>query len=259
MPILYVLVDLLSANTLVRIAESQLSGNERLFQSPRRNVRWDSLAVSAAYLFNPLTVASCLGRPSIVFTNLAVLVAVSTAIDGRSRNAMVALALAAYLSLNPVLLLPPLLLLTHDIKHSKQPGTNPKHYAQQIAVFVGTLAVLLFLSYGITNGSWEFLASTYGNHLLLVDLTPTIGLWWYFFIEMFDSFREFFLGVFWLHLVSYVGGLCLRLRRQPLFVLTTMLGLFAIFKPYPGVSDASLYLALIPLYRHVFPRKWPLL
>lgn len=105
----------------------------------------------------------------------------------------------------------------------------------------------------IITGSWEFVSSTYGVHLLLPDLTPNVGLWWYFFIEMFDSFRNFFLGVFWLHLSSYVGGLTIRLRTQPLFVLTILLGIFAIFKPYPSISDTSLFLAMLPLYRHVFP------
>ncbi|MCJ1463752.1 hypothetical protein MMC07_002361 [Pseudocyphellaria aurata] len=70
---------------------------------------------------------------------------------------------------------------------------------------------------------------------------------------MFDSFREFFLGVFWLHLGGYVGGLCIRLRTQPLFIITSLLGIFAIFKPYPSISDTSLYFALLPLYRHIFP------
>ena len=28
------------------------------------------------------------------------------------------------------------------------------------------------------------------------DLTPNVGMWWYFFTEMFDHFRPFFLGVF---------------------------------------------------------------
>lgn len=121
-----------------------------------------------------------------------------------------------------------------------------------MAALSGSAYSLLQLSYLIT-GSWEFLPSTYGVQLLLPDLTPNVGLWWYFFIEMFDSFRNFFLGVFWLHLSSYVGGLTIRLRSQPLFVLTLLLGIFAIFKPYPSISDTSLFLALLPLYRHVFP------
>lgn len=165
---------------------------------------------------------------------------------------MIALALGSYLSLYPVLLLPPLLLLSHDVEHGNKEGLDTEFLIKHGSYFFNCLIGLILASYLATGASWEFLASTYGNHILLVDLTPNIGLWWYFFIEMFDSFREFFLGVFWLHLVSYSGGLCIKLRQQPLFILTTMLGLFAIFKPYPGVSDASLYLAFLPLYRHVF-------
>lgn len=32
--------------------------------------------------------------------------------------------------------------------------------------------------------------------LTVTDLTPNVGMWWYFFTEMFDHFRVFFRGVF---------------------------------------------------------------
>ena len=128
--------------------------------------------------------------------------------------------------------------------------------AKASAVFLSSVSWLLYVSYLISGASWEFLSSTYGVQLLLPDLTPNVGLWWYFFIEMFDSFRAFFLGVFWLHMGSYVGGLCIRLRKQPLFVITTLLGIFAIFKPYPSISDSTLYFAMLSLYRHIFPREF---
>ena len=167
---------------------------------------------------------------------------------------MLALGLASYLSLYPALLLPPLLLLCHDrVRVGQEKTSRFSFFSKYSTVFFASIAWFLYISYLLTGGSWEFLSSTYGVHLLLPDLTPNVGLWWYFFIEMFDSFREFFLGVFWLHLASYVGGLCIRFRRQPLLVITTLLGIFAIFKPYPSISDTSLYLALLPLYRHIFP------
>lgn len=34
------------------------------------------------------------------------------------------------------------------------------------------------------------------RRLTVPDLTPNVGMWWYFFTEMFDHFRAFFLGVF---------------------------------------------------------------
>ncbi len=41
---------------------------------------------------------------------------------------------------------------------------------------------------------WTLL--TEATSLTLPDLTPNPGLWWYFFTEMFDHFRPFFLMVF---------------------------------------------------------------
>ena len=255
--ILYISVDLLCAHFLTQIADSDESRNTRLFQSPRRDLKWGSVTVAAAYLFNPLTIAACLGRPTSVFTNCAVLSAIALACTSRPLTAMIALGLSSYLSLYPTLLLPPLVLLSYDHLHrdKKPSSTLPSFALYHTAAFFISLATFFFESYFITGSSWEFISSTYGIHLLLPDLTPNVGLWWYFFIEMFDSFREFFLGVFWLHLGGYVGGLCFRIRRQPLFVITLLLGLCAIFKPYPSISDTSLFFGLLPCYRHVFPRK----
>ncbi len=172
-------------------------------------------------------------------------------------SSTLALGLASYLSLYPALLLPPLILLCYDRqgRDLKTRRTITTAAATYTSVFSASIAWFLYISSILSGGSWKFLSSTYGVHLLLPDLTPNVGLWWYFFIEIFDSFREFFLGVFWLHLGSYVGGLCVRVRKQPLFIITTLLGIFAIFKPYPSVSDTSLYFAMLPLYRHVFPCK----
>jgi GPI-anchor transamidase subunit U len=211
------------------------------------------LLTDCSFLFNPFTIATCIGRSTSVFTTCAILQAIVKAVSGAPFSAMVALSFAAYLSMYPLLLLPPLLLLCHDRQRPERAASSGLQSAgTNILVVAGVLAALFEMSH-LTTGSWEFLSSTYGVQLTLSDLTPNIGLWWYFFIEMFDSFRSFFLAVFWLHLSSYVGGLTVRIRRQPLVVLTLLLGIFAIFKPYPSISDTSLFLAMVPLYRHVFP------
>jgi phosphatidylinositol glycan class U len=204
-----------------------------------------------SFLFNPLTIATCIGRPTSVFTSCAILHAIAKGVNGASVSSMLAIAFASYLSMYPLLLLPPLILLSYDCS-AKQGKSVIAFALGNILAVGGSIYGLLQVSSMIT-GSWEFVLSTYGVQLLLPDLTPNVGLWWYFFIEMFDSFRNFFLGVFWLHLSSYVGGLTIRLRTQPLFVLTILLGIFSIFKPYPSISDTSLFLAMLPLYRHVFP------
>ncbi|KAG6032732.1 hypothetical protein E4U41_007156 [Claviceps citrina] len=251
---LYILVDVMSADALSRIADSGEAGQSRLFSSPRKGKRASGLVVAAAFLFNPFTIASCIGRTTSVFTTCAILHAVSRAVTGSALKAMMALSLASYLSMYPILLLPPLILLAHDRQpDGRRPRSSLVFAAKCVAVTSACLAALLGMSYLLTNQSWAFLARTYGIQLTLSDLTPNVGLWWYFFIEMFDSFRAFFLAVFWLHLTAYVGGLSIRLRTQPLAVLTILLGILSIFKPYPAVSDTSLFLAMLPLYWHVFP------
>ncbi|KAK0630192.1 GPI transamidase subunit PIG-U [Bombardia bombarda] len=251
--LLYIAIDLLSANALLKIADAGEAGSSALFTSLRRDKRWSGLVVAAVFLFNPFTIATCIGRSTSVFTTCAILHAVAKAIAGAPFSAMVALSFAAYLSMYPLLLLPPLVLLSFD---RQLPARATKSLAQfatsHVAIVGGVLAALFGMSYLIT-GSWEFLPSTYGVQLTLSDLAPNVGLWWYFFVEMFDSFRSFFLAVFWMHLSCYVGALTLRIRRQPLVVITLLMGIFNIFKPYPSISDSSLFLAMIPLYRHVFP------
>ncbi|SPO02421.1 related to cell division control protein CDC91 [Cephalotrichum gorgonifer] len=252
--LLYVSADIISADALATIANSGEAGASRLFESPRKDKKWSGLMVAAAFLFNPFTIATCLGRTTSVFTTCMILLAISNAVQGKSFTSMVAISFASYLSMYPLLLAPPLLLLCFD----RQPAARriesaPKFYLTNSAVLLGAISLLLSLSFVVAGGSWEFLWSTYGIQLTLADLTPNVGLWWYFFIEMFDSFRAFFLGVFWLHLASYVPALCIRIRSQPLAVLTILLGILSIFKPYPSVADMSLFLGLVPLYMHVAP------
>lgn len=207
----------------------------------------------ARYLFDPFSIATCIGRSTSVFTNCTILWAIAKAVAGNPFGAVVAIAFASYLSMYPLLLLPPLLLLCYDRQRPERAVKSAAAFAGFRMVLVAVVLGLLFAMSYLFTGSWEFLASTYGVQLTLTDLTPNVGLWWYFFIEMFDSFRSFFIAVFWLHLSSYVGAMCIRIRRQPLVVLTLMLGIFAIFKPYPSISDTALFLGMVPLYRHVFP------
>jgi phosphatidylinositol glycan class U len=45
--LLYIAVDLLSANALMKIAESGEAGSSKLFTSPRKDKKWSSFAVAA--------------------------------------------------------------------------------------------------------------------------------------------------------------------------------------------------------------------
>lgn len=192
-------------------------------------------------------------------------------------TAAFAIAVASYISLHPLFLLPPIGLLCYDRLCLQQTTTpdeavpgKPTTIDQRLlpsatafalrwtATFTTILALLLFLSSLLTSPSLTpsstFLRSVYLTPLTLPDLTPNVGLWWYFFTEIFDPFRNFFLGVFWLHLLSYSIPLCLRLRRQPLAACVLMLGVTAVFQPYASVGDVGAWLSCLGLLGHLSER-----
>lgn len=228
------------------------------------------MSVAAVYLFNPFVLLTCLARPTTVFTTFFVLLSIRHATQANTSATAYALALASYTSLHPLLLLPPIGLLCYDqvCKAQAPPSTNydsktnttkakptALHFSLRfLSLFTLTTLILFGLSRLILP-SFSFLQSLYLTPLSLPDLTPNPGLWWYFFTEMFDAFRSFFLGVFWLHMLAYSVPFTLRLRAQPLAAVIAMLGVLAIFQPYANVGEVGVWLSTTTLMGHLFPSK----
>lgn len=140
---------------------------------------------------------------------------------------MAGLAGASYLTLYPVLLFAPCLLMVLSATGRKE-GFGPI-FAQCLWLFSLQCGALLWLSYSLVR-SWAFLSSVYGSmwvkgeaghpqpasnapHSIGVpDLRPNIGLWWYFFIEIFSDFRTFFLAVFQLQIAIFALPIALKWR-----------------------------------------------
>lgn len=277
--LLYTALDTLSADCLYDIAKSGAAAVSSVYRSPRADRSWQPESVIAVYLFNPFTLLACLGRPTTSFTTFFVLLSARHACEAKITTTAFALAIASYLSLHPALLLPPIGLLCYDRLCHQEIGVNIQSEksgepansapAKKIAVdqrslpaglpfamifavtFCAGIAFLIGLSRFLLP-SWQFITSVYMTPLTLPDLTPNPGLWWYFFIEMFDAFREFFLGVFWLHMLSYSVPFCLRFRKQPLVAVVLMTGVIAVFQPYANVGDAGAWLSCLCLLGHIF-------
>lgn len=116
------------------------------------------------------------------------------------------------------------------------------------AVFAASVACARHL--GVPTQQW--LSSTYGFMLVRVacaelpqatadaathrcqqrvdDLAPNMGLWWYFFSEIFEHFRTFFLFVFHVQSLLLLVPLTIRLRRSPLVLASISCVLMALFK-----------------------------
>lgn len=194
------------------------------------------------YSLNPLTLLSCASRSSVIFTNACISTAVLNALKGELVIASVAIATAGYLSLYPLLLVIPLLALF------EKRSSRVKAVAVTLAATLGLLISSNLLCYN----DWSFLDATYGSLVRFDKLFPNIGLWWYFFIEMFDAYVPFFKAVFNLVVVSFIAPLTVRFYRQPCYAFVLCVGWITLTKPYPTLGDAGFLLGFLPLFRPLF-------
>ena len=199
-----------------------------------------------AYLLNPYTISSCAALTTSVITNLLLSVFLYSLVTHNTMMACISLALATYQTLYPVLLLVPFILSQYQMKPSHKTAVSI------IALYSTLSAGLQLLSYQLM-GDWKYLHSVYGFILTVPELTPNMGIFWYFFTEMFDHFRLFFICTFQINLVLYVAPLSIKFPDQPLLLSTVIIGLIAVFKSYPGLGDVGLFLSLLPLFSQLLP------
>ncbi|KAL0290609.1 UNVERIFIED_CONTAM: Phosphatidylinositol glycan anchor biosynthesis class U protein [Sesamum calycinum] len=99
------------------------------------------------------------------------------------------------------------------------------------------------------GGLWEMFKRTYGFILTVKDLSPNIGVLWYFFAEVFDFFRKFFLIVFHVNILFMILPLAIRLNHRPCFLVFVYLAISSMLKSYPsGTGNANFYFATAIAY-----------
>ncbi|KAF5325752.1 hypothetical protein D9611_000399 [Ephemerocybe angulata] len=215
--------------------------------------------VAAAYLLNPYNFLPSLALSTSPLESALLLLAVMFASQKKAAPSLLSLAFLSHLTPNAILFLPPLLLLLltdpHSHLASPQKISFKRHKVLPLAVefllYVGVLTVASTL----VAGNLNWVAQTWGTWyaFTLPDLTPNVGMWWYFFTEMFDHFRPFFLMVFSVHLLIYVAPLCIKFQHDPLYALFILTGILATFKAYPTLADMGLFLSMISIFPETFP------
>lgn len=216
-------------------------------QSNLSNQRLALDFIVSSYLFSPLNVLTSLSKSTVVFNNLAVLLALTGALQNRMALSMFSLSIGTHLSVYPILLVPACIGIIHDQRLSKS------SIMSTISQSVG-----LFLSHFLTLGLFTPLSVLFSQIDVNKHLRPNVGLHWYFSIEMFDHFRLFFNVVFQIHLLMYIVPLLIRFKKEKVFGFIVMSGIISTFKSYPSIGDASfsntllvvLYPELIAFFRH---------
>ncbi|CAG0884363.1 unnamed protein product [Cyprideis torosa] len=209
------------------------------------------ICAASFYLLNPYSLLSSAAHSSCVFSCFYLMAALYSALSQYPPTALLFLALASVEELYPVILLPAISLMLTGA-HIKLNQGYAKRMAQHTIIFLAMLLGMNILMAEMA-GDWRFLQSHYGFILTVPDPRPNIGLFWYFFMEMFDHFRSLFAFAFQLNAFIYTLPLMFKFFRRPFLVFTALLAIQAIFKSYPSAGDVGLYLSLLPLFSHLLP------
>jgi phosphatidylinositol glycan class U len=224
--LVYPLVDAYISYILIRFAY-------------RLKLKIPAWVIGASYAFNPIAVLSNQAKSSMVFSNACIISALYFGTSGNTSLSAIWISIAAYLSYTPVFLIIPL----------SKAVAKSGNVLNFVSMVVLTLSVLIGLSYSLT-GDWTFIYSQYGTVITFSKIAPNIGLWWYFFTEMFKFFIPFYTAVFSLYNVSFVVPITMKL--DGLFAFIMSLGWLNFGKPYPELTDLPLYWSLLLLLQPYF-------
>ncbi|KAF9061205.1 GPI transamidase subunit PIG-U-domain-containing protein [Rhodocollybia butyracea] len=216
---LYTGVDVFAAYALVRI----WTARQRKQTLSSESTESKSSLLIIIYTLNPLIILPSLARSTSSVDNAVLLTAICLACHAPVRfGALFFLALRTHLSIDALILVPPMFMLIFSSPASRLRRPGLSNFVE-ISLFI--LLWTALAAYARTcAGDWKWVWQTWGASLTLPSLTPNPGVWWYFFTEMFDHFRPFFLMVFSLHLLLY---------HDPLYSIFILIGILATLKPYP--------------------------
>jgi GPI-anchor transamidase subunit U len=229
--------------------------------------------VAAMYLANPFSIASCIALSSAGFRAMCIAVALAGAVHGKPPVAGAGVAALAYLG-DPTcaaLMMSSLAIaMTHDggfggsgdgARKARGRAAEEKSFEKRVfgsaghlcawtlgwCVALGCVSQAVVAPAGVAPMDW--IRATYGFRFVAEDLSPNLGCFWYFFTEMFDNFRDFFLFVFNYFPAVLAVPVIVRLGVDaPVFCVFVARLLCVVFSPYPTLGDAAGYLALLPLF-----------
>ncbi|XP_050150717.1 uncharacterized protein LOC126625699 isoform X3 [Malus sylvestris] len=233
------------------------------------------------YLWNPLTIVACVGLSTSPIENFAIILALFGACKRLVPLAAFGWVMATHLSLYPMILIIPMILLLGYGPDTPRKLLLLRRYGKaednmsidscqqqekvinqsELPRVFSWRPVMLFLLWAIVWSAYvlflcgvsakqygslrEMFERMYGFILTVQDLSPNIGVLWYFFAEVFDFFRNFFLIVFHMNILFIIFPLAIRLKHRPCFLAFVYITISSMLKSYPSVGDSALYIGLL--------------
>ncbi|KJE90559.1 phosphatidylinositol glycan anchor biosynthesis class U protein, variant 1 [Capsaspora owczarzaki ATCC 30864] len=222
------------------------------------------------WLFNPFSILCFLAHSTASWDAFLIASALYFAVKQHSALAALFCVLAGYSSLYPIALVAPLalaiashppVLQLHSAPSSALAAVNSVQAPSDVSTWrvvvfgfwvVAWTLVVALASY-LYIDSWDFVDAVFGFIIQVPDLTPNIGLMWYFFTEIFMHFRPFFAWVFQLHVFIYVFPLSVQFRRHPPLLAFAIVTIITVFKSYPSMGDLALVFSMLCMFPQLNP------
>ncbi|CAF0937515.1 unnamed protein product [Adineta steineri] len=261
---LFIIADLISGfltykaayYILHRLFDQQLKDKatykdeRKMFLLTKADVQKNAYRVLLCAMVNPLSIGTCVAKSSLVFHNLLLTMTFYFFVTYQLLPFILTLCLASSISLYPIVLIVPGLVQFSN-------NTNNKRSIIRIVfiliLFIMVNISILYLNFYLNHQSWSFIDAIYSFIFHVPDYTPNIGIFWYFFTEMFEHFRSLFVWTFQMHvLIVYLLPFTIRLRNDPAFLFWLLCAIFCIFKSYPAYGDVAFYFNYLPIWSFLF-------
>ncbi|ULU11171.1 hypothetical protein L5515_001065 [Caenorhabditis briggsae] len=116
-----------------------------------------------------------------------------------------------------------------------------------VALSIFSATTFFALNFLLNGNSLNFVEPTYTSILKFTSIQPNVGLYWYFFVQIFEHFRSFYTNSFVILYFFMPIPITIMIRRDPVLHFTIIGLLVSIFFPYPTLNQVSFVLAILPL------------
>jgi len=190
------------------------------------------------YLFNPMSIgASAIGSISTLL-NFLVILFIYCIIFRRFNIAAFLMVFLVFVYPYYIALMAPLLIA----------ATSRKLITMSV-IFASTGSI--FAVNCLIENARYWLPNTFYFFWSIKDLTPNVGLFWYLFVFIFEQYRQLFQWCFQLISVVSMIPLTITLKQDPVLLIFGALAHVAVLSTYPSYSEATVLLAMYPLFPHI--------
>ncbi|XBW35266.1 hypothetical protein QEN19_000834 [Hanseniaspora menglaensis] len=188
------------------------------------------------YLLNPLIYINLLMKTTFVIIQFCIIMAIYHIQQSKSTKSInIAALMFAVVTYLDIYNLGLVLVLFNFIKDNK---------SLFLASYGSVFTIFMAVSFKLQP---TFIMNNIVSKILFKEQYPNIGLWWYFFIEMFQEYRDFFKFVFNCYCYIFVLPIFIRFKNYSLQAFVILFTWITAFKPYPTIGELG-FILLVFVY-----------